>query len=460
LPPINVAAASVAAGWRPARRHHRSEPSMPDLFILGLDDFNRPELDSMRGTDDVRVHPLLTSERVIRPRDGRLDFEAMRREADAVLDAFEGTVDGVAAHWDFPSSALAGVLRNARGLPGPTNEAVCRCEHKWWSRLEQQAVVPDLVPPFAAVDPFADDPLAEFPLDFPVWIKPVKAHSSHLGFLVRDAEAFRGRLPRIRDGIGLFGEPFDAYLEHVDLPERVRPVGGHWMIAEGLISAGRQCTLEGYVRRGETVIYGVVDSVREGRHRSSFSRYQYPSSLPRRVIARMNAAAGEVMTRFGYDEAPFNMEFYWDPRGDRIRLLEVNARISKSHCPLFRMVDGASHHQVMTNLALGREPDMPRREGPHRVAAKFMLRTFEDATVRAVPDADAIARAEAAVPGARIHPLVEPGTTLRHLPYQDSYSFELADVFVGADDRTQLLERRRRLQEHLTFELEPLPDAA
>jgi hypothetical protein len=37
---------------------------------------------------------------------------------------------------------------------------------------------------------------------------------------------------------------------------------------------------------------------------------------------------------------------------DTIWLLEINTRISKSHCPLFRRVDGASHHQVMLDLAL------------------------------------------------------------------------------------------------------------
>lgn len=41
----------------------------------------------------------------------------------------------------------------------------------------------------------------------------------------------------------------------------------------------------------------------------------------------MAEAAGEAMGRFGYDGAPFNMEFYWDPRTDENRLPEVNARI-------------------------------------------------------------------------------------------------------------------------------------
>lgn len=433
---------------------------MQNLFLLGIDDFNRPELASIRGVDTIGIHSLLTIDEVVRPRDGALDFERMRQDAEARLAVFDGSVDGIAAFWDFPSSALAGVLRNAHGLPGPSDEAVCRCEHKWWSRLEQTAVVPELTPPFAVFDPSADDPLADLDLDFPMWVKPVKAHSSHLGFKVRNAGELRSHLPEIRERIGLFGDPFDQYLTHVDLPEEVAPVGGRWCIAEGIISAGRQCTLEGYVHRGETVIYGVVDSIRSGRHRSCFSRYQYPSSLPSRVRARMAEAAAKVMRRFDYDEAPFNMEFYWNPRDDGIRLLEVNARVSKSHSPLFRMVDGASNQQVMADLALGREPDMPHREGAFKVAAKFMVRVFGDGVVRRTPGPEDVARAQEVAPEARIHPHVAPDMPLRHLHYQDSYSFELADVFLGADSQAELLEKYDRCMRRLPFEVDPLPEAA
>lgn len=108
------------------------------------------------------------------------------------------------------------------------------------------------------------------------------------------------------------------------------PIDGNHCIAEAIISKGRQCTLEGYVHGGKSVVYGVVDSIREGRLRSSFARYQYPSQLPAHVQDRVTEAAAALMAQIGYDTAPFNMEFYWSPANDQIRLLEVNARISKS----------------------------------------------------------------------------------------------------------------------------------
>lgn len=432
---------------------------MKNVFLLGLDDFNLPEVDSLRRVDNVKIHRLLDVEEVSRPRNGRLDFEAMRQQAEARLDSFDGSIDGIASHWDFPSSSLVGVLRNARGLPGPSNEAICRCEHKYWSRLEQKKAVPDLVPPFAAVDPFSDDPFETIDIDYPFWIKPIKAHSSHLGFKIRNAEELSGHLPEIREKIGLFGYPFEQYLRHVDMPGEIAHIDGHWCIAEGIISAGRQCTLEGYVHDGRTTVYGIVDSSRSGEHQSSFSRYQYPSDLPTDVRQQMIEAADKVLKGFHYDGAPFNMEFYWDPETGRIRLLEVNARISKSHCPLFRLVDGVSHHQVAVDLALGRKPDFPHRQGSFALAGKFMVRVFKDGTVTRMPGKEEIRQVQDLFPEARIHPLTTEGTPLRHLHYQDSYSFELADIFLGAQSQGELLEKYERCLEILPFEIEPLEGA-
>jgi biotin carboxylase len=430
---------------------------MRNVFVLGLDAFNRRELQSIREAGTCRFVGLLDYDEVVRPKSGETRFEALRRKAEQQLDEHGGSVDGIIAFWDFPSSAMAGVLRNARGLPGPSNEAIARCEHKYWSRIEQRAVVPELVPAFQAVDPFADDPAALIELDYPFWIKPVKAHSSRLGFRISGPEDLRAHLPVIREKIGFFGRPFDEYLMHVDVPDDIRPVTGHWCIAEAIISAGRQCTLEGYVYQGAVEVYGVVDSVRTGRHRSCFSRYQYPSTLPRRVQVRMIRAAEKVMQRFRYDCGPFNMEFYWHTETDRISLLEVNARISKSHCPLFRLVDGASHQSVAVDLALGEDPRFPHRQGSHRMAAKFMIRTFhDDGYVRAMPTEEELERVCARYPEARFRPLAEPGDRLRDSHHHDSYSYELGDLFLAADNQQALLEKYRDCMELLSFDVEPV----
>lgn len=431
-----------------------------NIFVIGFDEFNRKELASIREAENCEFRGLLDHDEIVVPKSGIIEFERLREKAEDRLAHFEGSIDGIVSFWDFPSSAMASVLRNAHGLPGPTNEALAKCEHKYWSRLEQRDVVPELVPAFCAMDPFAEDPLSQVTIDYPFWIKPVKAHSSHLGFNIRNGEDFRSHLPEIRQKIGYYGVPFDEFLRHIDLPGHIRPVTGHWCIAEGMISAGQQCTLEGYVYNGRVEVYGVVDSIRAGKHRSCFSRYQYPSALPRHVQTRMIDATRKVLTRFGYDCAPFNIEFYWDRRTDGIRLLEVNSRISKSHCPLFRMVDGASNQEVMVDLALGQQPEFPHRQGDYAIAAKFMHRVFRDGIVRRMPSLEERRRVQSIYPEARFRLLASEGERLRDSNHRDSYSYELADIFLGGQNRKDLLQKFDNVLQKVTFDIGPVYEEA
>lgn len=292
-------------------------------------------------------------------------------------------------------------------------------------------------------------------VDFPFWIKPVKSAGSYLGFKVRHARDLDEALTRIREGIGRFARPFNYLLQFAQLPPEVAGVNGNHCIVEEIISHGRQCTLEGWVHGGKIEVYGVVDSIREGRYRSSFARYQYPSRLPRRVRRRMVEATHRFLSHIGYDNAPFNIEFYWNEDHDTIHLLEVNARISKSHAPLFQQVDGVSHHQVMLDLALGRQPDFPHRQGAHKRAAKFMWRATRDAAVRKAPSPE---RAEELCDhGVQVELHVREGMRLSDLTDQDSYSYEIAVMFIGADSQPELVERYRRCKDRLGLELEPLP---
>lgn len=432
---------------------------MKHVGVIGLDAFNRELLDELRDPRDAIFHGLLGYDEAVRPGSRRIDFDALVALAERRIGDLPAALDGIIGWWDFPTSAIAPLLKRRQGLAGPSLEAVAACEHKYWSRLEQAAVLPDLVPRFQAVDPFAPNPWSTIDLDTPFWIKPVKAHSSYLGFRIASAADFQRVLPQIRSGIGHFGDPFNAFLRSVDVPADVAPIDGNHCIAEAIISKGRQCTLEGYVHGGKTVVYGVVDSIREGRHRSSFSRYQYPSQLPAQVQNRMISSAATFMERIGYDHAPFNMEFYWSPAIDGIRLLEVNTRISKSHSPLFDMVDGTPHQQVALDLALGQTPEFPLRKGRHAVAAKFMVRVFEDAEIVRVPDANDIEALQDALPGAKVRILAKAGERLSHMPFQDSYSFEVAEIFLGAPSQKALLEKYETAKQLLPFEFAPLETA-
>lgn len=434
---------------------------MKNVFVMGLDPFNLELLKTIGGGDEYRFHTLFEPSEVVQTKGGEFpSLNELRERARARFAEIPGGPDAIMGYWDFPTSVCVPMFARDAGLPGPTLESVARCEHKYWSRLEQEKVLGDTIPEFQAIDPFAENPAGQVRIDYPFWLKPIKAHSSFLGFHIAGPEDLERHIPEIREKIGVVARPFNEFMAHVDQPDEVAAVDGYHCIAEGIISSGLQATVEGYSWKGEIIVFGTVDSIRSGKQRSSFARYQYPSKLPRRVQARMIKAARRIIRHIDYHGATFNIEFFWDHRSDSIRLLEINSRISKSHSPLFLMVDGATNQKIVLDLALGRRPDFPHRQGHCKLAAKFMIRRFknslEDGIVERVPTAEEIDRIRRTWPDARIKLLVREGTRLSDLEFQDSYSYEIAVVFLGADRQKELLDRFREVEKHLQFEIRPI----
>jgi hypothetical protein len=418
-----------------------------NVFVVGLDEHNEELLHDLPDAERYRFHQLLSYEEIYGE---EIRLPGLLDKAQRELESFDGSVDAIIGFWDFPVSTMLPILRARFGLPGPPLEEVVKCEHKYWSRLEQQKVI-DEYPRFALVDPGRDqDPPVG--LNYPLWVKPVKSFASMLAFGVGNREEFREALTQIRSGIDWVAEPFDALLAHVDLPPEIAAVGGHACLAEEAIT-GQQVTLEGYRFQGEVHIYGVVDSVRY-ENSPSFLRYQYPSALPTEVSLRMAEIARKVIMGVGLDGTPFNIEFFWEPENDTIKLLEVNPRHSQSHAELFEQVDGASSHQVMLRLALGRDPELPRRQGSYQVAAKWFLRRFSDGMVRHPPTAEEIDRVQREIPGVTVELSVQAGDRLSELHRQDSYSYRLASVWIGAADEAELTTKFAQIAVALPFQID------
>jgi len=437
--------------FRMALQSHRT-PAVKNIFVVGLDDFHRAQLETLPGAERYAFHPLFTYNEI--KQQESFPVARLLEQGTHILRAFSGHVDAVIGYWDFPVSTTLPILRRSIGLPGPSLEAVLKCEHKYWSRVLQAQVAAEHVPAFCTVDPFAEDPLQDVSLGFPFWLKPVKSVLSHLGFRIANRADFDEAIGRIRAEIHRYAEPFNVILKHAELPPGIAAVDGYHCIAESIISAGSQCTQEGYAFGGAVEIYGTIDSLRCGPTRSSFSRYQYPSSLPESVQARMKEITGRVIQHIGYDTAPFNIEYFWDAAQERIWLLEINARISKSHAPLFRMVDGVHHHQVMVDLGLGRRPRFVQGGGECVLAAKFMVRAYTDARVIGAPTAAEIALVERDVPCTQIQVAVHEGMCLSELRDQDSYSFEVATIFVGANSQAALEAKFHACMDRLPLRLE------
>lgn len=419
-----------------------------NVFVIGLNEFNLKELRSIRNAENYDYLRLLDPEDVLERQEYHID--ELIAKSRKQLATFPGPPDALIHYIDFPVSTMVPILCQEFGLPSASLEAVLKCEHKYWSRVEQARSIPEHVPAFKAFDPFDDDALEKIAMPFPFWVKPVKSFSSYLGFGIRNKEDWERAISEIRANIGRFAGPFDDLLSRVDLPADVLEVGGGMCIAEGIIG-GRMCTQEGFVHKGEVRVYATIDSVRESNS-SSFARYQYPSALPASVRKRMSRIIERFLKHIRYDNAPFNAEFFWDANEDKIWLLEVNTRISESHCDLFQKVDGASSHEVAVDLSLGQRPRLPHRDGEFAHAAKFFIRSYSDALVTRVPSTEEIEQLQREVPGTLVKILPTPGMRLSDLMDQDSYSYVLAVIWIGASTTNQLQKRYEKALDILRFE--------
>ncbi|MGW0893852.1 ATP-grasp domain-containing protein [Saccharopolyspora sp. NPDC002578] len=418
------------------------------VFVLGLDERNRETLRGLPALADCELHPLLDVDRLVHV--DEIDLPALLEEADRELNAFDGRVDAIVGYWDFPVSSLVPILCERRGLPGADLRAVVLCEHKYWSRVVQAEVIDD-VPRFGLVH-VDEDTAAPDGVRYPLWVKPVKSFSSQMAYRVTDDEGFRAALAEIQEGIDKVGKPFEDVLARLDLPREIAEAGGRSCVAEEAVS-GRQITVEGYDQGDGVHLYGVIDTVNYPGT-SSFLRYQYPSSLPADVVERITADTRRVIEHIGLRHVPFNVEFFWDEDSGAVHLLEINARHSQSHAPMFEDVDGVPNHQVLVQLGLGRDPDFPHRQGEHAISGKWFYRTFEDGWVRRAPTDAEIAALEREHPGVRVHLMAEEGERLSELPDQDSYSYELAHLYIGAGSEQEFHDTYERCTRALPFEIE------
>lgn len=425
-----------------------------NVFVLGLDDFQREQLETVRNGSEYAIHPLLDLETLITA--DSYDFHELLRRARRELEECAGSVDAIIAHWDFPSSVLGPMLSRELGLPGPSLESLLACEHKYWSRTAQEKSIPQYTPRFSVFDPFDDDALDSIDVPFPFFVKPVKGHSSQLSFKVTDADHFADVRTRLREGIGRMATPFDQAMELADVPEHVKGVSAGMCLAEQVVD-GVQAAPEGSMFDGEYHVHGVVDQPPDDN--GGWSRIDYPSGLPVDVQNRMIENTEAHLRHIGFDNGCFNAEYMWDEDTDTLWLVEVNTRISQSHSDLFAKVDGMSNHEIALNVAMGVPPSLPSHSGPFSLATKIMMTHGDDGVVTRVPSEDEIDRLRDQFPETRVHVKVEPGDRLAELANQAGSHYTVAEIYLGAETRDGLIEGERVCNKILGFEYDPVDDS-
>jgi len=420
-----------------------------NIFILGMNEFNKQKLESLPQADFCTFHTLLTYEESHGSHEYRI--KDIMEKAISRLESFDGSIDAVLGFWDFPVSIMQTILGKQFGTTAASPKSVVNCEHKFWSRKIQAEVIPESTPDFCAFDPFNDDALDNIHLSFPFWIKPIKSFAGHLGFRISSEADFIRAMEITRKRIDRFTKPFYELLTYADIPEIDEQEELNFCIAEGIIS-GHQCTVEGYAHDGEVHSHGIIDS-HTFKDSSSFSHFSYPSVIPDGVKARMKEKTKKVMKAMGFDNSAFNVEFFWDEETDDIKLLEINPRISQSHADLFHKVDGLPNHKIILDIALGESPGLPDKNGPYNIAGKFFIRHFKNGTVEKAPGTDDLDKLHDAYPDVHVELLAKEGQELEDLDYHDSYSYKLAIVYLGGETEKEMQRKFKDVKNILPFEI-------
>jgi biotin carboxylase len=368
-------------------------------------------------------------------------------EIETILAKISGVeIAGVISTDDYPGSALAAAVAKRLGLPAPEPTIVLICQHKYLARLAQARLVPDAVPSFALID-VAGDAALPGDLRFPLFVKPVKSFFSIGAEEVASASELASLLPRWAS-LDQFFLPLDRMLQ---LYAGVS-IGTKRLIAEALLK-GEQVTVEGYVHGGVATIFGVVDSIMFPGT-LAFSRFDYPSSLPEGVQARMAEIAATLMQGLGFDNGLFNIEMMYDSEADLISIIEINPRMASQFADLYEKVDGTNSYAVLLDIAQGRTPSFTRRQGRYGFAASCVLRSFEDYVVASIPSEADIERLARIYPDIRVELHATVGRKLSD-EFQDGKSYRYGIVNLGGRDLAHVLEQFEECRARLGIVLLP-----
>ncbi len=359
-------------------------------------------------------------------------------------DFNDSPVDGIIGTHDYPGSIMASILSGKLKKPGPPVLSNLICQHKYYSRIYQKRAVPDAVPEFFLIG--ASDKKYDGPPYYPVFIKPVKSFFSIFAARIDNKEQYSEFMGSYRKHKGKFSGPLNILLKkYSDLK-----INADCLIAEKVIS-GQQVTLEGYAYNKKIEIMGITDSIMYPGT-ISFKRFDYPSSLPAGIQKRMAGIARSFMSSTGFDNGIFNIEFFYDPEEDSVKIIEANPRMASQFADLMEKVGGTNTYKIQVDLCLGKDPIPAGNPGKFKYAASFVLRSFEDKRIERLPGKDDIAKVRDLFPEARIEIYGKEGSLLSE-ELQDMQSYRYGIINLGGNSRQELDDKLKQCIGLLNFDL-------
>ncbi len=339
-------------------------------------------------------------------------------------------------HEQFGALAAA-LLAERMGWPGTPVAAVLACQHKLHARRVLQQVAPEANTPFAALEWRHGDPPPDN-LEYPRFVKPIKAAFSVLARVVHDREELMA-LTRFgfweRWVIRHLIEPFERVVK-ARLPEAG---SARRMLLEQPVNA-LQYNLDGYVFAGELRPLGFVESVMYPGTQA-FMRFDYPCRLSEAGRDKALDVARRFLSAVGFNHGLFNMEFFHDPVTEKVTVIEFNPRMAAQFSDLYLRVKGVDLHRLGLELAFGRDPArLPWAEPSAGAAASFVYRCFDPAERPVMPDAAQQAALAKRFPDALLFRFAKsPGQIARDFKWVGSYRYGI--LHLGGRDAGELRER-------------------
>ncbi|MFC2159465.1 acetyl-CoA carboxylase biotin carboxylase subunit family protein [Actinomycetota bacterium] len=354
------------------------------------------------------------------------------------------SIDGIIGTHDYPGSIVASILSGKLKTPGPDVLPNLICQHKYYSRIYQKRAVPDAVPEFFLIDP--SDNNFDGPSYYPVFIKPVKSFFSIFAARIDNKKQYDGFMGSYKKHKDIFTGPLNILLKkYSDLK-----ITADYLIAEKIIS-GQQVTLEGYVYNGKIEIMGITDSIMYPGT-ISFKRFEYPSSLPIGIQEKMARIARFFISSIGFDNGVFNIEFFYNPEEDSIKIIEANPRMASQFADLMEKVEGINTYKIQVDLCLGKVPIPVKNSGKFKYATSFVLRSFEDKNIVSLPGKDEIKKIMHLFPEARIEIYGKEGALLSE-ELQDMQSYRYGIINLGGNSRQELDGKLKQCTSLLSFDL-------
>lgn len=349
----------------------------------------------------------------------------------------------------------ASLLSAALRLPGTPLHALLTAQHKFLARQIHQKSLPQHVPPFCGFRYDADVSVA-VTIDYPIFVKPVKAAFSVLAKRCNDEAALRDHL-KFRVWETIIIKRLTSPFRRVSSKHLLCDIDADCFIAEGCVDGALQVCVDGYAHAGGVHVLGTVDSVMYPGT-TSFMRFEYPSQLSANHVAKLQCVAKRAVEAIGFTHGLFNVELFFDRNTERITIIEINPRMAGQFSDLYERVDGKSLWALELDLALGKTPYFPHREGKFGAAASFVFREFGAAVKHAPPDAQQTWLSRT-YPDARLFLDLKHATSrARETKWLGNYRFAL--IHMGGVDHGDMMARFDNVCEHLHFDGKALPEAS